>query len=61
MLEPGRCLAYITCTLNPDENEGVVAGLLRQHPDLRLEQRWQTPHDHPWLEGMFGALLRRRA
>ena len=61
LLEPGRCLAYITCTLNPDENEGVVAGLLRQHPDLRLEQRWQTPHDHPWLEGMFGALLRRRA
>lgn len=59
LLEPGRRLVYITCTLNPAENDQAVARLLGACPGLRLEQTWQTPHDHPWLEGMFGAVLRR--
>lgn len=59
-LQPGRQLAYLTCTLNPRENEVVVDALLRQEPGLRLVRSWTTPMDHPWLEGMFGALLLRR-
>lgn len=59
-LERGCDLAYLTCTLNPAENEGVVAALLAQDAGLELIRSWTTPMDHPWLEGMYGALLRRR-
>ncbi len=59
LLQPGRELAYITCTLNPVENEQAVSRLLRARPELVLAREWQTPHAHPWLEGMYGAVLRR--
>lgn len=59
-LQPGRELAYITCTLNPQENEQVVAALLERERGLELVRSWTTPMEHPWLEGMYGALLRRR-
>lgn len=58
-LEHGRELAYLTCTLNPAENEAVVENLLAQQRGLELVRSWTTPLTHPWLEGMFGALLRR--
>lgn len=59
-LAVGGELAYMTCTLRREENEEQVEQLLRL-PGLRLECRcvWKTPWDHPWLEGMFGARLRR--
>ncbi|MDD4701551.1 MAG: transcription antitermination factor NusB [Desulfovibrio sp.] len=58
MLQPGKELAYITCTLNPAENELAVEYLLDKNKNLRLIRQWQTSHEHPWLEGMYGALLR---
>ncbi|MDE5879159.1 MAG: antitermination protein NusB [Desulfovibrio sp.] len=60
LLEPGRELAYLTCTLNPQENEVVIQTLLEQEQGLELVRSWTTPSEHPWLEGMFGAVLRRR-
>lgn len=60
LLQTGRELAYITCTLNPAENERAVRQLLESNSDLTLERQWQTEHSHPWLEGMFGAVLRRK-
>lgn len=61
-LAVGGELAYMTCTLRREENEAQVEYLL-QLPDIRLEccTVWKTPWDHPWLEGMFGARLRRVA
>lgn len=59
-LRPGRELAYLTCTLNPAENEAVVAALLERDRGLHLVRFWTTPMDHPWLEGMYGALLGRQ-
>lgn len=59
MLEPGKALLYITCTLHPAENEDAVTCLQARHPHVQLERMWQTPHDHSRLEGMFGAVLRR--
>lgn len=58
MLQPGRELAYITCTLNPSENELAIKHLRDKNKNLRLVKQWQTSHEHPWLEGMYGALLR---
>lgn len=59
-LQTGRRLAYITCTLNPDENENAIRAFLEGKSDFALEAEWQTPHDHPWLEGMYGAVLRKK-
>ena len=59
-LAQGCELAYLTCTLNPQENEAVVERMLAQDRALELVRSWTTPHAHPWLEGMFGAVLRRR-
>lgn len=61
LLTPGRELCYLTCTLNPRENEEQVNRLLKKNPDLELLCQWQTPHEHLWLEGMFGARLKKVA
>lgn len=59
-LQPGRELAYLTCTLNPSENEAAVASLMEADTGLALVRSWSTPMTHPWLEGMYGAVVRRR-
>ena len=59
MLQPGCELAYITCTLRVQENEKQIERLMHEHTGLRLCNQWQTPNEHPWLEGMFGAVLRK--
>ena len=59
-LERGCELAYLTCTLNPQENEAVVDAMLAQDREMELVRTWTTPVSHPWLEGMFGAVIRRR-
>ncbi len=60
-LEADNKLVYITCTLNPYENEMIIRDILDKNPDLVLEKEWQTPHDHPWLEGMYGAVLGKKS
>lgn len=55
-LQDGGALVYMTCTLNPDENENQIAALQKKYPQVKLVRQWQTPHQHPWLEGMYAAL-----
>lgn len=55
-LQVGGALVYMTCTLNPAENEKQIASLQQKHPQAQLMCQWQSPHDHPWLEGMYAAL-----
>ena len=38
LLKKGGILVYSTCTLAPEENEGVISDILSKHPDLRLEK-----------------------
>ncbi len=70
MLRPGGLLAYSTCTFNAVENEQVVEGFLREHPEFSL-----APFHLPGLpesggmlhiwphqvrgEGHFAALLKK--
>lgn len=35
-LKPGGKLVYSTCTYAPEENEGVIADFLKNHPDFHL-------------------------
>lgn len=59
-LAPGGELCYLTCTLNPAENEKQIEWARNQFPDLEIVREWQTPADHPWLEGMYGARLKKK-
>ncbi|MDO5483473.1 MAG: transcription antitermination factor NusB [Desulfovibrionaceae bacterium] len=59
-LQMGNELAYITCTLDPAENERAIGAFLVAHKGFELRCQWQSDHAHPWLEGMYGAVLRKR-
>lgn len=37
LVKPQGILVYSTCTFAPEENEGVIIGFLKQHPDFSLE------------------------
>jgi tRNA (cytosine49-C5)-methyltransferase len=37
-LKPGGTMVYSTCTLEPEENEGMVNWLLENYPDARVEE-----------------------
>ena len=43
MVKPGGCIAYTTCTFSPEENEGVVARFLEDHPEFDLKIIDQVP------------------
>jgi 16S rRNA (cytosine967-C5)-methyltransferase len=58
-LRPGGLVVYITCTLNPAENEEQVHNILAREPGLSLEKTWITPPDSPLHEFFYGAVLRK--
>jgi len=43
MVKPGGCIAYTTCTFSPEENEGVIARFLEDHPEFDLKIIDQVP------------------
>lgn len=64
VLPQGGRIAYITCTLNPQENEAHVERLLAAcnatgGPLFAVEAQHVTPADTPAREFFFGVLLRK--
>lgn len=57
---PDGRIVYLTCTMNPAENDLRVRAFLARHEDFSLDQAWETPHDSPWHEYFYGAILSRR-
>ncbi|MFV0423014.1 transcription antitermination factor NusB [Oleidesulfovibrio sp.] len=51
-------LAYITCTLNPEENEKQIEHFI-ERTGAKLELEWTTPPDSPASEFFYAALLRK--
>jgi len=74
-LKPGGVLVYSTCTLQPAENEDMVAAFLQEHPDFHpedlaphlpagLDPEGAYLHLYPHIhetDGFFIARLRREA
>lgn len=54
LVRPGGVLLYSTCTFAPEENEGVLARFLTEHPDFSIDPLPLLPgfdHGHPeWID-----------
>lgn len=59
LLPAGGCLAYVTCTLNPEENEGRIEGFVRSRPDFRLLRQARSEPDEGLGEFFYGAVLKK--
>ena len=59
LIKPGGVLVYSTCTINPLENEGNVAYVLKRHKELSLES--QQPYlGKPGLPGFELSDMQRK-
>ena len=56
-LLPGGRIVYVTCTINPVENEDRVHAFLSRHTEFSLVREWRTPRDTPWNEFFYAAIL----
>jgi 16S rRNA (cytosine967-C5)-methyltransferase len=61
LLKPGGRIVYITCTVNPAENEGQVAAFFARHPEAALGREFRTPFSSPLGEFFYGAELLKSA
>lgn len=59
LLPAGGCLAYVTCTLNPEENERQVENFVRDHPGFRCLKQAQSDPGEGLGEFFYGAVLKK--
>lgn len=73
MVRPGGALVYTTCSIDPEENDDVVARFVTEHPEFAFTNSQGVvpteaidgpflrtlPHRHG-IDGAFGAVMRRR-
>lgn len=55
-VKPGGVMVYSTCSLEPEENTGVIQQFLAAHPDWKLVAERQLL---PWVDGADGAYVAR--
>ena len=58
-LPSGGHIAYITCTMNPAENEGQIEAFLARTPGASLEKQWQSTPDTFGSDLMYGAMIKK--
>lgn len=56
-LKPGGRLVYSTCSLDPQENEELVASFLAEHPELSLHAQHHALPQRDHSDGAYAALL----
>jgi len=60
VVKPGGVLVYSTCSLEPEENRGMVEAFLAEHPEFELEQERELFPPEANADGAYAARLRRR-
>ncbi len=60
LVRTGGTLVYSTCSSEPEENQDVVAGFLRDQPAFAQEKVHQTLPFRDRLEAFFAAVLKRK-
>lgn len=58
-VKKGGKLAYITCTLNYDENEGQISRFVAGRTDAKIVREWSTPPDSMLREFLYSVLLEK--
>lgn len=58
LLKPGGALVYSTCSIEPEENEGMLAQILSAFPSLRIEAQQTLLPFRDGFDGAFAAKLR---
>lgn len=61
LLKPGGVLVYSTCSLEPEENSGVVAEFLAGHSGFKLDRERELLPFKDEVDGAYTARLRRAA
>lgn len=59
-VRPGGTLVYSTCSLEPEENQGVVCDFLAGHPEFRLQAERQLLPFADRVDGAYVATLQRQ-
>jgi 16S rRNA (cytosine967-C5)-methyltransferase len=59
LLPSGGCLAYVTCTLNPEENERQIELFTLRHPEFTSLRQTQSDPADALGEFFYGAVLRK--
>ena len=60
-LAPGGLLIYLTCTLNPDENQKVIDKLLKKEPAAKQLFTWSTPIETFAKEFFWAAVVQKQS
>lgn len=55
---PGGTIGVITCTLNPEENQGLIERFAQEHSKVTVHTQWTTPSDSPLNEFFYAARLK---
>ncbi len=55
----GGQIVYITCTLNPAENEDRVRAFIARTPGFAVDKEWATSDESPWNEFFYAAVMRK--
>ena len=60
LVRPGGRLVYSTCTIFPEENEGVIEPFLQNAPNFTLLEKQTLYPDTDGTDGFFFAVLERK-